>query len=520
MAASPSLAALFGSNDAPLPTQTILVREIVQNKEAELSALENAISELQASLQSLQDKRAELASEIRQCNGILSPVRQLPTEIIGEIFLYFVPILHPTIQRSRVDPPWKLGHICRLWRGIALSLVQLWAVLDIGTIGRSAECKTPRVLEVDSEEDELTMLPSPQQPSQHAIAEAEDGHAIESALELIKECIQRSGKYPLSFRIHARDFALLPLINGLLKHSSRWREMTLIEAPQFLLDHISHSQRDLQQLTKIALCGGQRLQYQCVPNLTDLTLTHVYLPQESHTRIPWAQLTRYCEHQCTWAPTEQLASYRKLTRLAVLDLTLNHHSFLEDSILSFPSLRIASFRFDFPYYYHVRPDVMRCFEMPVLEAFTIEYPISPRFDACIPRGSPRLKILRLCIGNLLNQSGDDSNVERALEMFPNLTEISLDVQKLISNKVISKLIPSSHQLPLAPKLEVIRFSNGSFIDNDCKWTTLVEMLHARFEPAMSGISPLRTFEFHRAHQGDPDLRNPHYTPKFYFREFW
>ncbi|KAJ6454279.1 hypothetical protein DFH09DRAFT_889174, partial [Mycena vulgaris] len=56
------------------------------------------------------------------------PVRHLPPEILGQIFLYFVPSLHydSDWKSHRVGLPWKLGHICRLWRTVALSLSQLW----------------------------------------------------------------------------------------------------------------------------------------------------------------------------------------------------------------------------------------------------------------------------------------------------------------------------------------------------------------------------------------------------------
>ncbi|KAJ7468674.1 hypothetical protein FB451DRAFT_962664, partial [Mycena latifolia] len=91
---------------------------------------EAEISALQSRLQTLQSKRADLASEMDRFNSILAPIRQLPPEIIGEIFLYFTPSLHSDYQLTsstqRVELPWKLGHICRLWRTIACSLGQLW----------------------------------------------------------------------------------------------------------------------------------------------------------------------------------------------------------------------------------------------------------------------------------------------------------------------------------------------------------------------------------------------------------
>ncbi|KAJ7657889.1 hypothetical protein DFH06DRAFT_945956, partial [Mycena polygramma] len=119
------------SNDEPLSSQKVLVREILQDKKAELSILGDEISRLSATLQALPNKQANLASEIYRYSCILSPIRQLPPEIIREIFLYFTPSVHPAsdlLNRTPVKLPWKLGHICRLWRTISISLGQLWSV--------------------------------------------------------------------------------------------------------------------------------------------------------------------------------------------------------------------------------------------------------------------------------------------------------------------------------------------------------------------------------------------------------
>ncbi|KAJ7778438.1 hypothetical protein B0H16DRAFT_1301369, partial [Mycena metata] len=126
-----SLAALLKSNDVPLPSQRTLVEEILRDKRAELAASGDAISQLESTLSALQAKHAELASEISQYDSVLSPVRRLPPEIVGEIFLYFTPVMHHDSElgkREGVNLPWKLGHICRFWRAVSLSMGQLWSV--------------------------------------------------------------------------------------------------------------------------------------------------------------------------------------------------------------------------------------------------------------------------------------------------------------------------------------------------------------------------------------------------------
>ncbi|KAJ7079595.1 hypothetical protein B0H15DRAFT_787942, partial [Mycena belliarum] len=120
-----ALVPLLRSNYAPGPAETALVHETLQTKAAELSALDAEISALQSKLLRTQSSRVHLAWEMSLYNSFLAPVRWLPPEIIREIFLYFAPSMNTNYL---VELPWKLGHICRLWRTVALSIGQLWSV--------------------------------------------------------------------------------------------------------------------------------------------------------------------------------------------------------------------------------------------------------------------------------------------------------------------------------------------------------------------------------------------------------
>ncbi|KAJ6526625.1 hypothetical protein DFH09DRAFT_1046092 [Mycena vulgaris] len=156
--------------------------------------------------------------------SILSPIRRLPLEIVGEIFLYFVPSFqcHSDFRiqeaqtwiqeaHSRVKFPWKLGHICRLWRTIALSLGQLWSVLDVAPqSSRSilSRCRAPRLVG-DGEhiqEDEFTHWPP---RSDAGNQEFEEALEIEATIVFINGCVQRSGNRPLSIRFHTPNLRLL-----------------------------------------------------------------------------------------------------------------------------------------------------------------------------------------------------------------------------------------------------------------------------------------------------------------------
>ncbi|KAF8208722.1 hypothetical protein K438DRAFT_1536606, partial [Mycena galopus ATCC 62051] len=128
-------ASLLRSNDPPSPSQKVLVGGILRDQQTELSALGDEISRLESTLRALRKKHADLAAEMHRYSCILAPIRHLPPDIVGEIFLYFAPsAIHPSDFGDRrydaplVKLPWKLGQICHQWRAISLSLGKLWAV--------------------------------------------------------------------------------------------------------------------------------------------------------------------------------------------------------------------------------------------------------------------------------------------------------------------------------------------------------------------------------------------------------
>ncbi|KAJ7819522.1 hypothetical protein B0H13DRAFT_2131563 [Mycena leptocephala] len=492
-----TLGPLLRSNKEPNPSDKILAEDILRDKRAELFALEDDISRLEFSLKTLRNKHAVLSSEMTQYSSILSPIRRLPPEIIGEIFLYFAPLMHPDSDlenATQVKLPWKLGHICRLWRTISLSLGQLWSVLDLGPPWRRIECRAPRLLDADDHDDNW---PAEGPPPHGYEDEYTRGYETQTALDYLEACLPLFRNRPLSLRLWTHDFAAFPLLDALLNHSASLREMALVDPPMALLQRLSEFVGDLQVLRKIAFTFTRHyspttvFNYRGVSNLTELTLTHVVIPLESHLHIPWSRLTRYCEIDCFWR--SKLVTTREFARVV-------HASdrFPEtDTTVLLPNLRVASFDINYS-----TTDIIRFFEMPALEEFSIRHFSRFPLRTFLPRSSPRLKILR-AQSHYLSRGPDD--LECAFEMFPDLKEIAIDLPNVVSDMFFARLIsyrgisipvttgrrtqdlPNGvhDQLPLAPKLEIIRLCNR----------TLADMLQARFRPTMPGISPLRTFEF-------------------------
>ncbi|KAK6978003.1 F-box domain-containing protein [Favolaschia claudopus] len=145
--------------------------------EAQITALQSSISELRAAKQPVQQR----------LDSYRYPVLTLPNEIIGEIFLRFLPPYPKPPPPTGILSPTSLTQICRQWRNIALSTPALWRAID-----------------VDS-----------------AAITAYQWMQAEYTASLLQLWLERSSPYPLSIRVVRFDPSA-PLLSILLSHQARW----------------------------------------------------------------------------------------------------------------------------------------------------------------------------------------------------------------------------------------------------------------------------------------------------------
>ena len=75
-------------------------------------------------------KKKEVTVDL--CHRILSPLRRLPPEILGEIFLKCKDEASGEPYTTlRKQPPSILSQICRSWRQVAINLPRLWDTLRV-----------------------------------------------------------------------------------------------------------------------------------------------------------------------------------------------------------------------------------------------------------------------------------------------------------------------------------------------------------------------------------------------------
>ncbi|KAF7343716.1 F-box domain-containing protein [Mycena sanguinolenta] len=124
---------LLTSNEPPQEPELKVLRSVASNTAARLTCLDADISRLQNQLKQLQDERAALAEYHAQNTTILSPLRRIPSEILGEIFYWSLPF-NPTPNMK--DAPWVLTHVSRRWRAVAILNASLWSkiYLDFNTV--------------------------------------------------------------------------------------------------------------------------------------------------------------------------------------------------------------------------------------------------------------------------------------------------------------------------------------------------------------------------------------------------
>ncbi|KAJ7871193.1 hypothetical protein B0H14DRAFT_2724691 [Mycena olivaceomarginata] len=98
------------SNDVPLDSQTPLGRDIISDGQNQIQALNSQISDLEAAVSQLTQRRDGIAEYVRQHRTILSPVRRVPPKLVCEILELSLYRKDDKYTANRL--PWYLGHIC------------------------------------------------------------------------------------------------------------------------------------------------------------------------------------------------------------------------------------------------------------------------------------------------------------------------------------------------------------------------------------------------------------------------
>ncbi len=104
---------LIKSNDPPNQAQVMEIQPMLAHARENMTILFRASEKLQGIIDA--------------CKAIISPIRQLPPEILLEIFLWINVDRAPVDVFSTTSIPCTLGLVCRQWRGIVRSTTGFWS---------------------------------------------------------------------------------------------------------------------------------------------------------------------------------------------------------------------------------------------------------------------------------------------------------------------------------------------------------------------------------------------------------
>ncbi|KAF8156195.1 hypothetical protein K438DRAFT_1862417 [Mycena galopus ATCC 62051] len=193
------------------------------------------------------------------------PVLSLPTEIMGEIFMKFLPSYPERPPHVGIFSPLMLCQICGPWRRIALSTPSLWRAVSIELHDRENQWK----------------------------------------LELLETWLSRSGACLLSIHLHYHLNQLGPgghttypslsqFLHTVVRRCERWEHMDCIMP----FEHLHIIQGGMPQLRDLKLGPSDlpdddnptKLElFDRAPRLTDVVLADCFVP--ACMRLPWSQLT-------------------------------------------------------------------------------------------------------------------------------------------------------------------------------------------------------------------------------------
>ncbi|KAK0213935.1 hypothetical protein IW262DRAFT_1407485 [Armillaria fumosa] len=120
-----TLDTLLGTNNGPSPHQYATLR-------ASRGKIENALQEIDIVMEHLERERHRLHDIQERHRSVMSPVRQLPTEILSEIFALSTNSFYDVFGPNLMGGPWTISKVCSQWRAVAVGCCPgMWKNMNI-----------------------------------------------------------------------------------------------------------------------------------------------------------------------------------------------------------------------------------------------------------------------------------------------------------------------------------------------------------------------------------------------------
>ncbi|KAJ6462358.1 hypothetical protein C8R47DRAFT_98096 [Mycena vitilis] len=457
--------ALLTSNEPPRDRDIPTVQSVLYEIDARLASLDDEIARASEQLEKLKEKRSSLASHRRQNGAILSLLRRMPLEILGEIFMLTLPFPRPEKGIRMTDSPWVLTHVCRDWKRIALSVHSLWS----SVIVTYYDPETGRL---------LATCPK------LAMVETQIARAQEAKLKI--------HFYGFEDRWNRTPVDQIEMFKALARHATRWGEFSAQLTPALLL-LLADLRGSLSSLRKLWLRFAGEMPSQApsidtfedLPCLRDIGLN--YNSQFFPIHFPAHNLTRY-QLEAPWD------THRRLLPLAT--------SVVEACItLSFPQAPIPDSRkmIELKWLrrlyvsdWHKNLELLKPLSAPVLEELALGEiaidgeggeggtEIPPHLDAFLARSSS-IRSLRLA------GRADPDVIVEILHRYPSIVELAIAIsgwnirdmaETLITDLTISDTAPPTI---VAPQLRSLSLGWDTELECPIDSPPFLEMVKSRMK---------------------------------------
>ncbi|KAJ7134835.1 hypothetical protein C8R44DRAFT_610115, partial [Mycena epipterygia] len=234
---SSPFAARLGTNYCPKDEEIADIKALLVEPTLRLKRLDDEITDMQKAIDKLLVERDSLGAYVEGHKALISPARQLPLDIIQEIFTACIPT-HRNCVMSASEAPVLLGRICSSWRTLSLSTPRLWASLHVV---------------------------EPTRP--YNVTSALFEEKLAQRLETTKTWLGRSGQCPLSISLESgtEPFGIHPdadppirpttdlFIQALLPFALRWEHISFTASQTALETLLSLTETDVPLLKSVAL---------------------------------------------------------------------------------------------------------------------------------------------------------------------------------------------------------------------------------------------------------------------------
>ncbi|SJL06946.1 uncharacterized protein ARMOST_10288 [Armillaria ostoyae] len=314
---------LVFTNDSPSNLEAKSVEEFLHDHLRELLKQDEEIARVSALLNRLTNKRRHLQQYINAHQGILSPIRTFPPEILAEIFMQTLDDHYDVFDTKR--GPWVFGHVCRRWKDISRSCPAPWTSLSIESLHLHPESRRSDLPDILKEA--LFLSHNQQLDVRYSL----------QSLIIDDGIIYRPKVLWVNRRSNFWDI-LQQLLDMLVHHSMRWKSATFV-IPFKLARRLEKAKGRLSSLVSFDLsaCQGSesRMYFDSetidvlsvVPKLQELTVTSV--PDNMLLSFSWSQM-RHLNHDFGASIEDHLRLLTEAPLLETYIARFHDHSPLEN----------------------------------------------------------------------------------------------------------------------------------------------------------------------------------------------